>query len=340
MPIIENEYMCRVCRAKGSFPTYSVREMMFGTRETFSYFQCTHCDCLQITDVPPDLAQYYPPTYYSFGSEFKGNSQGALQRWLQKQRCRTAVFGRGFRMNAIAKRLVPLPDALHRVQGGLSTGKVLKKAGIRDFGARFLDVGCGAFSSWLHDLSELGFDNLTGVDPYIESDRNYGAVKVFKRTLAEIDGRYDLITFHHSLEHMADQTRALAEARDLLTPGGTLLVRVPLVSSLAWERYGVYWVELDAPRHLYLHSIASLTGVASEARLELTEVVHDSLPLEFYGSEQYLRDIPLTDPRSLWVDEESTLFTAEEKVSFAELAKRANSEGRGGRAGFYFRAIP
>ena len=104
MPIIENEYMCRVCRAKGSFPTYSVREMMFGTRETFSYFQCTHCDCLQITDVPPDLAQYYPPTYYSFGSEFKGNSQGALQRWLQKQRCRTAVFGRGFRMNAIAKR--------------------------------------------------------------------------------------------------------------------------------------------------------------------------------------------------------------------------------------------
>ena len=335
---MSKEYSCRVCGSKGIFAEYVAREMMFGTREEFTFFQCAACHCLQIAEVPANLAQYYPDNYYSFGASPAQPSSGPFQRLLQKQRCRTALFGRGYRVNALAKRFVALPNALHGQEGGLPTGQVLKKAGIRDFTARFLDVGCGAFSNWLHDLSQLGFSRLTGVDPFIERDRRSGAVHVYKRQLGEIDGHYDLITFHHSLEHMIEQTRALADARARLAPGGMLLIRLPLVSSFAWERYGTNWVELDAPRHLYLHSIGSLVGAAREAQLELVEVVHDSLPLEFYGSEQYLRDIPLNDPRSLWVDEESTLFTPEEKAEFLALAQRVNKEGRGGRAGFYFRA--
>ena len=75
-----------------------------------------------------------------------------------------------------------------------------------------------------------------------------------------------------------------------------------------------------------------------QAGFELYAVVYDSLPLEFYGSEQYARDIPLNDPRSLWINPDSDLFTPEEKENFEAMAVKVNAERRGGRAGFYFRA--
>jgi SAM-dependent methyltransferase len=329
---------CRVCGAVGSFKEYSVREMMFGSREPFEYFQCDACHCLQIAEIPTDLQRHYPRNYYSFGSGGQNQAPTAARRWLQKQRARTAIFGRGFRINAVAKRIVPLPSALHSRHGGLTTGEVLKKSGIATFSARFLDVGCGAFSAWLHHLWSLGFDNLIGVDPYIDRDHSHDSVRILRRQLAEVEGHFDLITFHHSLEHMEDQSGALAAAKGILAPGGTVLVRVPLVSSLAWERYGVNWVELDAPRHLYLHSIESLKHAAREVGLDLVEIAHDSVPLEFFGSELYARDIPLTDPRSPWVDENSRYFSVDEMAEFSALARRVNEDGRGGRAGFYFRA--
>jgi hypothetical protein len=39
---------------------------MYGTRETFSYLACADCGCLQISNIPADLARYYPSDYYSY----------------------------------------------------------------------------------------------------------------------------------------------------------------------------------------------------------------------------------------------------------------------------------
>ncbi|MDO8971391.1 MAG: hypothetical protein Q7U74_11930, partial [Saprospiraceae bacterium] len=56
---------CRICNNTQGNPTFTAREMMYGSREKFEYFQCAHCGCLQITAIPPDLSKYYPPGYYS-----------------------------------------------------------------------------------------------------------------------------------------------------------------------------------------------------------------------------------------------------------------------------------
>src|SRR4051812_1009865 len=45
---------------------HAAREMMFGTRETFDYFECTYCGCLQLHPVPHDLPRFYPPQYRAF----------------------------------------------------------------------------------------------------------------------------------------------------------------------------------------------------------------------------------------------------------------------------------
>ena len=48
---------CRICGSVRVAGRHDVREMMFGTRETFGYTQCADCLCLQIDEVPPDLAR-------------------------------------------------------------------------------------------------------------------------------------------------------------------------------------------------------------------------------------------------------------------------------------------
>jgi len=329
-------FSCRVCGTIGEHEKYEVREMMFGTREKFSYFQCKNCQCLQISEIPDNLGRFYPSDYYSLSLRPEPETGNRAYRWLQKQVSRTALFDRGYKLNSILKKFVDLPSEIHDPFAGLSTGNVIRKSGVTSFSAQILDIGCGSYSPWLTNLSRLGFENLTGADPFIDSDHHYQNIHIYRRKVEEIDGKYDLITLHHSLEHMPCQLDALLAIKSLLRPGGVCLIRIPLVSSYVWEKYGVNWVELDAPRHLYLHSIKSIKHLGNLADLTLTDIVHDSLPFEFYGSEQYQRDIPLNAPQSLWREPESSLFTEEEKEQFVKLAKRVNEDKSGGRAGFYF----
>lgn len=332
-----NLHTCRICGVQDNHPIYDVREMMFGTREIFHYFQCTACGCLQIDEIPEDLGRFYPPDYYSFSLKPISPKHSALYRWLQKQRCRTMLFGRGFKLNALLKSHIELPKELFEKAGGIGTGEVLRKSGVTDFSASFLDVGCGTYSNWLTHLAGLGFRNLVGADPFINADQHHGNIRIFKRELDDIVGKFDLITLNHSLEHMPRQLAVLQAARARLKDGGACLVRIPIVSSYVWEQYGVNWVELDAPRHLYLHSVGSITDIGRRAGLELYDIVFDSQPFEFYGSEQYARDIALNDSRSLWLNPKSDLFSPQEKADFEAIAAKVNAESCAGRAGFYFR---
>ena len=50
----------------------------------------------------------------------------------------------------------------------------------------------------------------------------------------------------------------LREARDLLAPGGKLVVAVPNIDSLPFRWFGRHWFGLDLPRHLTHFTPASL----------------------------------------------------------------------------------
>ena len=55
---------CSICDNDEDNVSYTAREMMYGSREEFPYFQCSRCSCLQIAKVPDDLARFYPPQYH------------------------------------------------------------------------------------------------------------------------------------------------------------------------------------------------------------------------------------------------------------------------------------
>jgi len=198
-----------------------------------------------------------------------------------------------------------------------------------------LDIGCGTGKS-VYSLRELGFKNLLGADPYIDSDIKYNnGVRIQKKTVREVDGKWDVVMLHHTFEHIENPLETLQLIAKLLTSNGHCIIRIPIVPSYAWEHYGVNWVQLDAPRHLFLHSVKSMNILTDQCGLKIQNVVYDSTAFQFWGSEQYVRDIPLKDKRSYSVNADTSIFTKKEILNFTKRARELNLTSRGDQAIFY-----
>ncbi|NUM77379.1 class I SAM-dependent methyltransferase [candidate division KSB1 bacterium] len=316
---------CKVCGQAGQHQTHQVREMMFGYREWFTYLECSNCGCLQIAEIPADLSKYYPASYYSFTRLPVAKDHGRAYRLMKKIRDCYAIRGRGLLGKWLYQKF---PNEPLRSLAGV---KDLKKD------ARILDVGCGS-GALLWDLRNLGFGNTLGVDPFLERDFEFAnGLRILKRPFFEVDGTWDLIMFHHVLEHLADPVETLRHTARLLSAHGTCLIRTPTVSSYAWEHYGTNWVQLDAPRHLFVHSIKSIEILASRVELEIENISYDSNAFQFWGSEQILRDIPLTSEQSYAVNPSASIFEAAQMKVFKKEAKDLNLSKRGDMAAFYLR---
>ena len=142
-------------------------------------------------------------------------------------------------------------------------------------------------------------------------------------------GQFDFITFHHSLEHMPDQIKPLVQASRLLSESGKILVRIPTVTSEAFEQYGADWVALDAPRHFFLHSHRSIEIAAGKAGLRVDDLWCDSSEMQFMGSEQYRKDIALNDSRSAAFGRRGELFGRSQRRSYRRRSRELNRLLRG-----------
>jgi SAM-dependent methyltransferase len=313
--LTEDKYLrlvtCKIC--KGDIKrSIAVQEMMLGTNHIFMYSECAKCGCLQISDIPTDISRYYTSDYYSYKLSPK--------RLLKRLR-------RGLRRRLI----LTIPNSLEWLISSLPDKDPLfhiyRKLGIT-LDSDVLDVGAGAGTHVL-EMREAGIKGSVGLDPFLPDDQLWeGELLVKKATLDQYDGSFDLITFHHSLEHMAEQAKVLARAKQLLKPGGKILVRIPTVSSEAFERYQEHWFQIDAPRHYYLHSHQSIKLVATEAGLSVSSLWCDSSPKQFILSEQYRNEISLFDKRS-FINKNSKMFSKHQLNNFYKMTSELNSQLRG-----------
>lgn len=312
---------CRICGHNGPVKMYKPREMMFGTRERFDYFQCQLCGCLQIRTILPEMSIYYPSNYFSF-HDYSGLMRSRLRRWLEFARVALA-FGAAKLGGPRFGRLLPVPNYMQWIL----------RAGItRD--ASILDVGCGS-GKLLVRLGLAGFKECLGVDPYLGKDIVYSPhVRILNKQLHELIDLYpkhfSLIMLHHSFEHMSNPHAVLDMLVRLLRPGGCLLLRIPLAEGYAWETYKEDWVQLDAPRHFYLHTVNSIKRLAQSHGLMLQDIIYDSGPTQILGSELYRHDIALTADDNL----KKVVMTPTLKKSAAVLADKLNKAGRGDQAAF------
>jgi SAM-dependent methyltransferase len=321
---------CQLCGSTGPHKTVAVREMMFGTRELFDYFDCAACGTLQILNALEDgeLERHYPPGYYSYGA----SAQPTLLRWLTTQQDRFELQTRGRYVGALITALLPR-RVVHTVIG--DTVKIIHQLAVQH-DAHILDVGCGG-GALLDRLARAGFRNLLGADPFIDSDgKTPSGVPLMKRYLSEVDGTFDLIMFNHSLEHVPDPVAMLKAAYNKLAVGGSCLVRVPTTSSAAWTMYGADWIDVDAPRHIVIPSRRGMALAAERVGLRVERTFDDSTFVQFLGSEAYRRDLVLTDPRLFW--KMLRAFGPKQVWDWGKRAEKLNQDGRGAWAGFVLRA--
>jgi SAM-dependent methyltransferase len=308
---------CRICLWDNNPKTFGAREMMFGIGDEFIYFICSHCGCLQISKYPDNLNKYYRKDYYSY-REVNWEEDGLLKRYLRKARFQSVMAGKGL-VGRILEYCFKTPLMLECLK--ICEAKL-------DW--EILDVGCGS-GRFLLELYRLGFGNLTGVDPHIERNvKPADGVFLFKKHLADLEGKYDLIFLRDSLEHMPQQSQVFMDVRTHLKSAGFVVISIPILG-YCWRRYGMNWVGLDAPRHFYIHTKKSIDILCQEAGFRMVHLRFGSQADQIIGSEQYLRGIPLVDKKSYFVNPKASVFSRQEINAFKRLAKNINQQDNGDR---------
>jgi SAM-dependent methyltransferase len=293
---------CKICGNTENNLTVVAREMMFGLRDEFEYVECGNCGCLQIKEIPENITRYYPDDYYSYQS--KGEDlliQNSLAKTL-KRNLKKKVLNYYLQGNSITGKLI---SSKYK-----SYYPWIKKNTLTSH-SKILDVGCGSGELLLKMYND-GFRDLTGVDPYIKEEINYkSGITIYKKELEELTEKYDLIMLHHAFEHMDQPLDVLKKMFRLLNNKGFVMIRIPVAGCYAWRKYGVNWVQLDPPRHFFLHTTRSMQILCEQSGFRLLDVVYDSYALQFTGSEKYLRNIPLIEDVQLFSEKEIREFTNE-----------------------------
>jgi SAM-dependent methyltransferase len=328
---------CPICADRQPPERHELREMLFGTRERFGYLRCRGCGAMRIATVPSDLSGYYPPDYYDGGGSEPGKPRSRRRAPLAAvagaARDRALLLSRRRRIARWTRHWAP-PVAVEVQRASGFT----RRAGLHSFNDPILDVGCGRRATNLANLKDVGFRRLLGIDPFLEADTEFAGIPLRRRSLQEQPGTFQAITFHHSFEHVPDPEATLLAAAHRLRPGGVILVRTPVMGTWFWERFGTTWWELDPPRHLWIHTQASLEILARRVGLALVDVVWDSSYLEVIASEQIGRDVAWREPGS-WFRDPPAGFDAATIAGYKAQVAELNRDGRAGRAGFYFRRL-
>jgi SAM-dependent methyltransferase len=139
--------------------------------------------------------------------------------------------------------------------------------------ARLLEIGCGD-GRLAARAQDLGYE-VVAVDASeesVEAARRLGVDARLASWPEFDDTPFDLLLFARSLHHLSPLDAAVARARDLLRPGGLVLV----------EDFA--WTEIDAPSAEWLHQVL---GILEAANLLAPE--HDRLARSFLGGPDALQ---------------------------------------------------
>jgi SAM-dependent methyltransferase len=307
---------CQICDYSGSFSVIEIQERMLGTKDVFQYTKCPECQTIAILNPPENLGKYYPGDYYSFNAENKeilkkGSLKNRVKRAVIRQRLgKKSILGTllGSRFDSYLAWLMPEYFS---------------------FKHSILDVGCG-YGFFLLSMANAGFSHLKGIDPYNESDLEYeNGLEIKKANIFEEEGKYDVIMLHHAFEHMDEPESVLKKIKSCLNPGGTVLIRIPVSDAKVWKEYGPLWVQLDAPRHFFIHSIKGMERLAQKVGFWIDRVEFDSYSFQYWGSELYRNDKLLSvGPQ----------FFSQEKLKNWEKRALENNQNRNGdQACFYLK---
>lgn len=241
---------CPGCGGEDASPLLTgCRDLLMDVAGEWSVQRCTSC-MLTFTAPRPseaELLQYYPAHYHVYHPDAP---------------VRSSIVGGTLRRLAMAPYTLRFGDADWT---------------LAPFGSgRFLDVGCGA-GGVLRQMADRGW-TCAGIDlsptAVAISRRAVREATVEEATLTtfEPDRPFALISLQYVLEHLPDPVASLARCRELLEPGGYLLISVPNIDSFEARVFARRWMGLEIPRHLTHFSRATLSSLLQRKGFEISRI--------------------------------------------------------------------
>lgn len=312
---------CIICSNAANNKSFTFQELQLGLKEGFEYQLCSNCGTMQLAQIPENLGKYYPnEDYYSFNLKLDVNEK---PNTLRKIKTDYLLFGK----QPVLGRLLSIGYKMNELYDWVKNTEA-------KYDDAILDVGTGN-GSLLAKLFNIGFKNLTGIDPFINESKDYGSIKILKKDLFDVEEKYDVVMMHHSLEHMFKPLEALQQVYKILKPGGRALVRVPIMGNYGWKTYGEFWCGIDAPRHIFIPSEKGLKQLVIDAGFAINKFYYDSFDYVIWASEQYKKGIALHDKNSHLINENQSMFSKEQLRAFRKKMIEENAKGNGDMACIY-----
>jgi len=222
------------------------------TGDVFEVRRCDACGLARtFPRLPPaQLGRYYPQGYYGQNRRYPASME----------RCLQALY-------AVRSRAI---QAASGVVGGT-----------------VLDIGCGR-GELLDQMRRLGW-SVAGTELSDASARYARDVLHIDVHVGDLEGttfpddRFSVVILWHVLEHVEHPEVLLHRVRNLLRPGGVLLVAVPNFSSIE-ARWGKdVWFHLDVPRHLNHFTPHVLERMLASAGLRMQSTSYFSLEYDAFS---------------------------------------------------------
>ena len=249
---------CPICRAPDWEHFCAVPDRLREiVDQSWEILRCRSCGFGRTEPSPgeKDLMAYYPPGYW-----------GDVVKTLEEFQSGQLLRARSWRQEAEKVRFLE-----RYAQGG-----------------SLLDVGC-ADGKFLWGL-DAGRWRRTGLEPSRQ------VVQLVRERIPDIEfvignlystrlrpGSFDVITFWHVLEHLPDPRRVLRRVRELLRPGGWLIVSLPNLGSWQARIFRRHWYAFDdVPRHLFHYSSRSLAQLLDQEDFEVRDQLGFSRIIGFH----------------------------------------------------------
>lgn len=239
-PLCGNDYLEPVMECKD----------YYASGETYGLAKCSKCGFLLTQNVPDEteIGRYYEtPAYISHSDTRKGLTNSLY--------------------HIVRKHMLKRKRRLVENISGRTNGNLL------DYG-----TGTGYFAQ---AMKEAGW-HVTAIEKSEQARKtaldNFGLQVGSEQTFGQLPtGTFHVITLWHVLEHLQNLNEMWEQLRQLLAPGGCLIIAVPNCQSADAGYYGNTWAAYDVPRHLWHFSPDTMRQFAEKHGFRLIR----TLPMPF-----------------------------------------------------------
>lgn len=174
-----------------------------------------------------------------------------------------------------------------------------------------LDIGCGD-GLRLEILKKNGYSNCSGVE-FLENEAIYAKdvkkLRVLNTTFDEFNcekNSFDAITLYNVFEHFNNPIESLKKMKEILKPGGWLVMEIPNFDSLQMKLFKARWVDFDVPRHYFYYTKKTISNILAKNGFLIKNI---DWTQNFFHPFSWVFSFPSMDPEIAWRNEEKNKQT-------------------------------